>query len=237
MKDPITLAVAGDEPALTAVLKEYALNVKVPALRCVTGADAAQAQIVIHGVRKESELPGPSVLNAGGERKVHLLVLSEGVAEPESPADELGLAGIFRKPVRLAALLDAGFSALRLSKLKSPRALSKHIRFDPFTRTLEDESRKTSQGLTPKEADLLLALLEAGEKGVAREEALTRLWGYHREADSHAVETAVWRLRRKLEALPGEGLGLESKEGVYYLKIGDPGSGIRDPGLEKKRIR
>lgn len=148
---------------------------------------------------------------------MHLLVLGDGVAEPEET--EPRLAGVFRRPVRLAALLDAGFSALRLAQLKSPRVLAKNIRFDPFTRALENEARKTSQVLTPKEADLLLALLEAGARGVAREAALTRLWGYHREANSHAVETAVWRLRRKLEAVMGEGAGLESREGIYYLRI------------------
>ncbi len=209
------LALINAPPGLSAVLTEYAANA---APKLAVSEDAASAALVIFCARSKTELAA-QLKAAKQSKKIALLILGEGVPEPEEEAGALGLAGIFRSPVRLAALLDAGFSALRLAGLKTPRALSKTIRFDPFTRALEDSARGISEILTPKEADLLLALLEAGEKGLSREAALTTLWGYHREVDSHAVETAAWRLRRKLEALFGAKMTLESKEAVFYLRI------------------
>jgi hypothetical protein len=210
---PVSIALVGTEPGLAAVLAEYAAAA-VPPL--ALGSDPQQAALVIYGARDKQELAAHLKQIKAGGKKIALLILKEGVPEPE---DEAGLAGIFRSPVRLPALLDAGFSALRLAGLKEPRALSKTIRFDPFTRALEDTEKGISETLTPKEADLLLALLEAGEAGLPRASALTRIWGYHREVDSHAVETAAWRLRRKLESLCGDAASLESRDQVFYLNI------------------
>jgi DNA-binding response OmpR family regulator len=175
---------------------------------CVNNQAALEAQLKqAQGAKKNTT------------RKTQLLILGDGMEEPEEEAGELGFAGIFRKPFRLAALLDAGFTHLRMAALKSPRKLSASVVFNPFTRTLEDKEKEIAETLTPKEADLLLALMEAGAAGLSREAALTRIWGYHREVDSHAVETALWRLRRKLESLFGDGKVLESREGAYFLRV------------------
>jgi hypothetical protein len=213
-KDAMNIALLGEAPGLAAVLAEYAASANPPL--AITGAD--DAALVIHAISSKADLAVQAKLLKKNEaKKTALLILAEGVPEPEEELE--GVAGIFRFPVRLAALLDAGFSALRLAALKSPRALSATIRFDPFTRALEDTKTGASETLTPKEADLLLALLEAGDEGLSRETALTQLWGYHREVDSHAVETAAWRLRRKLETLFGSSVSLESRDAVFYLKV------------------
>jgi DNA-binding response OmpR family regulator len=221
MKENTTLTVVGEEPALFDVLQEYAANSVVP-LRVVKGT-AEPAAIQLLCVNDKSALEA-QMRQARSARKnttqtTQLLILSGDLEEPEEEAAELGFAGIFRKPLRLAALLDAGFSHLRMAALKSPRKLSPNVVFNPFTRTLEDKAGGRSEILTPKEADFLLALMEAGEAGLSREAALTRIWGYHREVDSHAVETALWRLRRKLESLFGADKVLESRDGAYFLKV------------------
>jgi DNA-binding response OmpR family regulator len=56
--------------------------------------------------------------------------------------------------------------------------------------------------LTPKEFDLLRALLSAGGAVVAREELLRRVWGYRSTAATRTLDTHVAELRRKLEAEP-----------------------------------
>jgi DNA-binding response OmpR family regulator len=56
--------------------------------------------------------------------------------------------------------------------------------------------------LTPKEFDLLRALLSAGGAVVAREELLRRVWGYRSTAAPRTLDTHVAELRRKLEAEP-----------------------------------
>jgi DNA-binding response OmpR family regulator len=54
--------------------------------------------------------------------------------------------------------------------------------------------------LTPKEFDLLRALLEAGGRVLSREHLLNRVWGYARadEIESRTVDVHIRRLRSKL---------------------------------------
>jgi DNA-binding response OmpR family regulator len=56
--------------------------------------------------------------------------------------------------------------------------------------------------LTPKEFDLLRALLEARGRVLSREHLLDRVWGYARadEIESRTVDVHVRRLRAKLGA-------------------------------------
>ncbi|HEV2749327.1 MAG TPA: response regulator transcription factor [Gemmatimonadales bacterium] len=54
--------------------------------------------------------------------------------------------------------------------------------------------------LTPKEFDLLLALLHRGGAVATRMELLTEVWGYSAAVLSRTVDTHVAELRRKLEA-------------------------------------
>jgi two-component system, OmpR family, alkaline phosphatase synthesis response regulator PhoP len=56
--------------------------------------------------------------------------------------------------------------------------------------------------LTPKEFDLLLALLHRRGAVASRMELLTEVWGYSAEVLSRTVDTHVAELRRKLEADP-----------------------------------
>jgi DNA-binding response OmpR family regulator len=56
--------------------------------------------------------------------------------------------------------------------------------------------------LTPKEFDLLLALLHRGGAVATRMELLTEVWGYSAAVLSRTVDTHVAELRRKLEADP-----------------------------------
>src|SRR4029453_11962645 len=54
--------------------------------------------------------------------------------------------------------------------------------------------------LTPKEFDLLRALMEAAGRVLTREHLLNRVWGYARadEIESRTVDVPVRRLRAKL---------------------------------------
>ncbi|HYK82643.1 MAG TPA: response regulator transcription factor [Gemmatimonadales bacterium] len=57
-------------------------------------------------------------------------------------------------------------------------------------------------GLTPKEFDLLLALLKRRGAVAGRMELLTEVWGYSAAVLSRTVDTHVAELRRKLETDP-----------------------------------
>jgi DNA-binding response OmpR family regulator len=56
--------------------------------------------------------------------------------------------------------------------------------------------------LTPKEYDLLMALLQRDGACITRSELLIEVWGYSAEVMSRTVDTHVAELRRKLERDP-----------------------------------
>ena len=70
----------------------------------------------------------------------------------------------------------------------------------PASRTVLRHGRPV--GLTPKEFDLLLALLQRRGAVATRMELLTEVWGYSAAVLSRTVDTHVAELRRKLEADP-----------------------------------
>jgi DNA-binding response OmpR family regulator len=57
--------------------------------------------------------------------------------------------------------------------------------------------------LSPKELDLLLALIGANGAAVSRASLMDRVWGYQADVLSRTVDSHVAELRRKLEADPG----------------------------------
>ncbi|HXG01865.1 MAG TPA: response regulator [Candidatus Binatia bacterium] len=69
--------------------------------------------------------------------------------------------------------------------------------------------------LTPREFDLLHALMEAGGRVLSREHLLGRVWGYARaeEIESRTVDVHVRRLRAKLGS---EGRRVTTIKGVGY---------------------
>ena len=66
-------------------------------------------------------------------------------------------------------------------------------------------------GLTDKERLLLSALRAAGPDGLSVSHLQAEVWGMHPDADSHTVETHIWRLRRK-----PAGRTVVTREGRYY---------------------
>jgi hypothetical protein len=56
--------------------------------------------------------------------------------------------------------------------------------------------------LTDKETEVLLFLFEAISEGVSRETLLHHVWGYSPEAQTHTLETHIYRLRQKIEPDP-----------------------------------
>ena len=70
----------------------------------------------------------------------------------------------------------------------------------PASRTVLRNGKPVA--LTPKEFDLLLALLRRGGAVVSRMELLTEVWGYSAAVLSRTVDTHVAELRRKLETDP-----------------------------------
>ncbi|MGH7354519.1 MAG: response regulator [Candidatus Rokuibacteriota bacterium] len=89
---------------------------------------------------------------------------------------------------------------------------------DPARHTVSVGGRPVE--LTPKEFDLLHALLAAAGRVLSREHLLNRVWGYARadEIESRTVDVHVRRLRAKLGV---EGGRVATVKGVGYRFEGD----------------
>ena len=75
---------------------------------------------------------------------------------------------------------------------------------------------KNSVILTEKEIQLL-ELLKKINQPVSKEKILSSVWRYSSDADTHTVETHIYRLRKKInENFSDENFILNNKDG-YYL--------------------
>ncbi len=121
------------------------------------------------------------------------------IVKPFSPKELVARA----RAVLRRAGADQGERALRAGALV----------LDPGRHRLTVEGEPIA--VTPKEFDLLQALMEAGGRVLSREHLLSRVWGYARadEIESRTVDVHVRRLRAKLGA---EGRRLTTVKGVGY---------------------
>tara|TARA_B100001057_G_scaffold500846_1_gene618250 strand:+ start:2786 stop:3391 length:606 start_codon:yes stop_codon:yes gene_type:complete len=70
--------------------------------------------------------------------------------------------------------------------------------------------------LTEKEIQLLELLLSYN-KPITKKKILSNVWHYSTEADTHTVETHIYRLRKKInDKFSDENFILNSKEGYYF---------------------
>lgn len=96
-------------------------------------------------------------------------------------------------------LIDLGLFILRLSE----------------NTLLHKKTGKIIQ-LTDKERMLLRYLYQSGEDGMNRKEILKSVWGYAEEAETHTLETHIYRLRQKLEPYHAEDM-IKVQDGRYKV--------------------
>ena len=87
--------------------------------------------------------------------------------------------------------------------------------FDATARCLLREA--ASYPLTEKESLLLGMLLAASPAATARDALLKHIWAYEADIETHTLETHIYRLRQKLEALVPRPCGIATAEGSYRL--------------------
>jgi len=113
---------------------------------------------------------------------------------------EIGADDYVSKPFSPKELVARVRAVLRRTRPEpAPRVLSQSaVTLDPARHLVTLHGR--SLELTPKEFDLLHALLDAAGRVLSREHLLNRVWGYARadEIESRTVDVHVRRLRAKL---------------------------------------
>ncbi|NOT09625.1 MAG: response regulator transcription factor [Gemmatimonadales bacterium] len=140
-----------------------------------------------------------------GDRTPVLILTARGQEEDKVRGLKLGADDYVTKPFGVLELL-ARIEAL-LRRARPGRPVGAPTRFgetevDPATRQVRRGGMPV--GLSPKEFDLLWALLEANGAVLSRPELMQQVWGYQATVLSRTVDTHIAELRRKLEEDPAE---------------------------------
>jgi two-component system alkaline phosphatase synthesis response regulator PhoP len=133
-----------------------------------------------------------------------LVLTARGQESDKVVALKLGADDYLTKPFGLLELLARVEALLRRSGVAHPDEAPCYrfgeVEVRSATRTVLRAGRSVE--LTPKEFDLLCALLRAGGAVVPREDLLRRVWGHRSAMVTRTLDSHVAELRRKLEQEP-----------------------------------
>ncbi len=151
------------------------------------------------------ELDGFRVLKGirGAGLVVPVLILTARGDEADKVRGlKLGADDYVTKPFGLLELLARTEALLRRSGLDPAIAVEAFgdVTVDAAARVVSRSGRPVT--LTPKEFDLLAALLAHPDRVVTRLELIRKVWGYDDSAVTRTVDTHIAELRRKLEENP-----------------------------------
>jgi DNA-binding response OmpR family regulator len=154
------------------------------------------------------EMDGYTVLRELRQRGVHVPVLiltARGEEADVVLGFDCGADDYVTKPFSTAELLARARALLRRSAMNSTGQSEVErfgdIEVDPASRTVNAGGRQVE--LSPKEFDLLLALLKRRGAIATRAELLKEVWRYENtDVMTRTVDIHVAELRRKLEADP-----------------------------------
>jgi DNA-binding response OmpR family regulator len=132
---------------------------------------------------------------------------------------ESGANDYIVKPFKLNVLLARMRVQLRQHEQGDDATLSLGpYSFRPGAKLLIDNERRGKKiRLTEKEVSILKYLYRAEGKAVAREVLLTEVWGYNAAANTHTLETHIYRLRQKIERDPAAASLILTGPGGYRL--------------------
>src|SRR6266581_1657826 len=162
----------------------------------------------IEGYEVEVAKDGARGLTRAKTAKPDLILTARGEEADKVRGLRLGADDYVTKPFGVLELL-ARIEAL-LRRVAEPRknggppapAFEKFGDIEVLTPSRTVLRDGSSVALTPKEYDLLIALLRRDGACITRSELLTEVWGYSAEVMSRTVDTHVAELRRKLEHDP-----------------------------------
>ncbi|NPD16082.1 response regulator transcription factor [Xinfangfangia sp. D13-10-4-6] len=170
------------------------------------GLPDMNGKTVIERLRADSDLP-VIVLSAHDQEMEKILAL------------DLGANDFVAKPFAIGELLARLRASLRPKRGAGAQAL---LRSGDLT--LSRDLRQVFVGaeevrLTPKEFDLLLALLEQPDRIVTHRQLLLRVWGPAHVADVAYLRVFIGQLRQKLEAVGFDASAIRTEAGIGYRWI------------------
>lgn len=200
------------------------------AIRCECAAIYSTLSAMIDAMRLDVEIlvanPSPDNKNTPMNADVYLLCqpTSDNRDNARSTTIVLGdelhdMAADIRLtlPVSFAQLSYAMRRALIMHQQR-PVALAHAWQFDALHKRITHESHPPIM-LTDKEVALFSRLLKAQGEMVTKEGLLRDVWAYEDGVDSHTLETHIYRLRNKCEAMGQAAPVIRAHENGYSVRF------------------
>ena len=141
--------------------------------------------------------------------KIKILVFSSNKIKPD----------IFADKIRLPARIEDINFIIENSVIKKTFSENSSIKIKNYILDKNEKKLTSNKNyilLTEKEIQLLELFLSY-KKPISKDMILNQVWKYSKDADTHTVETHIYRLRKKIsEKFNDEKFILNNKEG-YYL--------------------
>jgi DNA-binding response OmpR family regulator len=213
--------VVEDDPVLTRVLQDN-LTFEGFEVRSVADGDLAQnaaRDFAPDLVLLDVNLPGKSGFDLcaawrQGSRTPIILLTAMGQKGDKLKGLKLGADDYVTKPFDLEELLARIHAVLRRA-----RPVAAVLTLGPVT--VDFDQLKAWNGgeeidLTHRDFELLKYLAERPKSIVSRDELLSSVWGYPQAATTRAVDHAIGRLRKKIEANPHKPRFIHTVHGDGY---------------------
>ena len=144
-------------------------------------------------------------LREAGSQVPVLILTARGEEADKVMGFRLGADDYVTKPFGVLELVARVEAVMRRAGSPQKEAAADSARFgeieiQPVARLVRRNGRPVE--LSPKEFDLLLALVQRPGQVVSRAELLKTVWGYHASVVSRTIDTHIAELRRKLEPDP-----------------------------------
>jgi DNA-binding response OmpR family regulator len=222
-----TILIVDDEPTIVEVVELY---LRREGFRVLTAGDGAAALSAVQQERPDLivldlMLPGMSGLDvtrqlrAGGA--LPIIMLTARVETDRVVGLELGADDYVTKPFsprELVARVKAVLRRTQPTPAPAPSASSViaigGLRLDAAARTVTLDGQPI--GLTAREFDLLLFLMQHPDQVFTREQLLDNVWGYTFATDMSTVTVHIRRLREKIERDSTNPTFLQTVWGVGY---------------------
>lgn len=130
-----------------------------------------------------------------------------------------GAASFVTLPFRVSEMRARITTLLRLraQRLDATLRIGRFV-VDPQKAVLLDADRRHSP-LTAKEIAILKFLHRAGGEVVSRYELLRAVWNYSGDADTHTIETHIYRLRKKFGDIDRDSHPIQTSRDGYRLAM------------------
>lgn len=144
------------------------------------------------------QLSGTGILTETPAEAALFICGDAAATEPRAAVPVLPLR--HGKPLRLGALLRQARQMVEEPALYLGAFKIGSYEFSPQEKTLARNGAEDIQ-LTDKEVDILVHLARQSPAAVMREDLLKDVWRYQDGVDTHTLETHIYRLRQKMEAV------------------------------------